>query len=71
MCVCEAWWKLLFSLHGQMWTSARPSLVFVKEETVSTLWDPLNVNVPLGTSSTRSRRNVKVGIKLAAVPLKL
>lgn len=46
--------------HAKMWMSARPSLVFVKEETVSTLWDPLNVNVPLGTSSTRSRRNVKI-----------
>lgn len=43
-----------------MWMSARPSLASVKAETVSTLLDRLNVNAPLGTSSTRSRRNVKI-----------
>lgn len=47
-------------MHVQMWMSARPSLASVKAEIVSTLLDRLNVNAPLGTSSTRSRRNVKV-----------
>lgn len=46
--------------RAKMWMSARPSLASVKEETVSTQWDPLNVNAPLGTSSTRSHRNVMI-----------
>ena len=54
-----------------MWMSARPSLASVQEETVSTQWDPLNVNAPLGTSSMRSHRNVKVRIKSGAVIVKL
>lgn len=54
-----------------MWMSARPSLASVQEETVSTQWDPLNVNALLGTSSMRSHRNVKVRIKPGGVMVKL
>lgn len=61
----------MYALYVQMWMSARPSLASVKEETVSTQWDPLNVNALLGTSSMRSHRNVKVRIMLAAIILKL
>lgn len=46
--------------RAKMWMSARPSLASAKEETVSTQLDPLNVNAPLGTSSMRSHRNVKI-----------
>lgn len=59
----------MYALYVQMWMSARPSLASVKEETVSTQWDPLNVNAPLGTSSTRSHRNVMVRINLTAITL--
>lgn len=47
----------------QMWTSARPSLAYVKEETVSTQWDRLSVNVRQVTSSMRSHSTVKVRIQ--------
>lgn len=68
---CENVLLLFLSLYVQMWMNARPYLASVKEETASTQWDLLNVNAPLGTSSTKSHRSVKVGIELAAIILRL